>query len=67
MVDFGKIGEQLGDAAKNVDPQQAEQAINQVAEGAKNATGGKYDEQIDGAADKLGEMFNQGDQDANAK
>ncbi len=60
MVDFGKLGEQLGDAAKNIDPKQAEQVIDQVAEGAKKATGGKFDEQIDGAADKLGEMFDKG-------
>lgn len=57
MVDFGKIGEQLGDAIKNVDPQQADQAIDTVAEGAKKATGGKFDDQIDAAADKVSGVF----------
>lgn len=61
MVDFGKLGEQLGDAAKNIDPKQADQVIDQVAEGAKKATGGKHDEKIDAAADKVSDLFNKDD------
>ncbi|MGO1544983.1 MAG: Rv0909 family putative TA system antitoxin [Gulosibacter sp.] len=68
MVDFGKLGEQLGDAMKNVDPKQADQAIDQVAGGAKKVTGGKFDEQIDTAADKVSDLFDKNDGDAkNAK
>ncbi|KAB1640930.1 antitoxin [Gulosibacter chungangensis] len=61
MVDFGKLGDQLGDAAKNIDPKQADQVIDNVADGAKKVTGGKFDEQIDTAADKASDLFNKGE------
>ncbi|MGO1544985.1 MAG: Rv0909 family putative TA system antitoxin [Gulosibacter sp.] len=62
MADFGNIGDNISNAAKNIDGEQAGEFIDKSSERAKDATGNKYDEQIDGAADKASGFFDKGGQ-----
>ncbi|SJM60358.1 Rv0909 family putative TA system antitoxin [Gulosibacter sp. 10] len=57
MVDFGSIGDKFNEAKKNIDPEQAGAFIDKASGAAKNATGNRFDSQIDGVAAKAAEFF----------